>query len=188
MAESAHTLRSLALWPRILHPEDMPEPSRPQIARPALDPTDLALLAELERNGRLTNAALAERVGIAESTCSQRLRALRDSGTIRRFTTEIDPEALGLGIQAVITVRLASHGREQVRAFQSRLRDIPNVVRIFHVAGADDYLLHVAVSSATALRDLVLEHLQGHPGVRHTETQLVFEVIDGAGLLPRAEP
>ena len=50
---------------------------------------------------------------------------------------------------------------------------------------ADDYLLHVAVESAAALRDLVLEHLQVHPGVRHTETQLVFEVIDGAGLLPR---
>ncbi len=59
-------------------------------------------------------------------------------------------------------------------------------MRIFHVAGADDYLLHVAVESAAALRDLVLEHLQVHPGVRHTETQLIFEVIDGAGILPRA--
>ena len=162
----------------------MSEPLRPQIARPALDAVDLALLAALESNGRLTNAALAERVGIAESTCSQRLRSLRASGAIRRFTAELDPGALGLGIQAVITVRLASHGRDQVQAFQARLRDIPNVIRIFHVAGADDYLLHVAVDSAAALRDLVLEHLQAHPGVRHTETQLVFEVIDGAGLLP----
>lgn len=166
-----------------------PAPQKPQradTARPAaLDAVDLALLAELDANGRLTNAALAERVGIAESTCSQRLRALRESGVIRRFRAEIDPAALGLGLEAVITVRLASHSRDQVQAFQSRLRDIPNVVRIFHVAGADDYLLHVAVASAAELRDLVLEHLQVHPGVRHTETQLVFEVIDGAGLLPR---
>ncbi len=170
-----------------LHDGGMDAPPAPKFPRAApLDAIDLAMLAELDANGRLTNAALAERVGVAESTCSQRLRALRESGVIRRFRAEIDPAALGLGIEAVITVRLASHSRDQVQAFQSRLRDIPSVVRIFHVAGADDYLLHVAVESAAALRDLVLEHLQVHPGVRHTETQLIFEVIDGAGLLPRA--
>lgn len=172
---------------QILHTSTMPDRDAPKNPRAAaLDTIDLAMLAELDANGRLTNAALAARVGIAESTCSQRLRTLRESGVIRRFRAEIDPSALGLGIEAVITVRLASHSRDQVQAFQSRLRDIPNVVRIFHVAGADDYLLHVAVESAATLRDLVLEHLQVHPGVRHTETQLVFEVIDGAGLLPRA--
>jgi DNA-binding Lrp family transcriptional regulator len=160
-------------------------PIRQAVRSPVLDDVDLALLAELIDNGRLTNAALAERVGIAESTCSQRLRALRSTGAIRRFHAEVDPAALGLALEAVITVRLANHSHDQVHAFQERLRSIPNVIRIFHVAGADDYLLHVAVESAAALRDLVLEHIQVHPGVRHTETQLVFEVIDGAGLLPR---
>jgi DNA-binding Lrp family transcriptional regulator len=182
----------MAIFPQILHPYPVSDSTSPQnqqvSARPmakSLDPVDLAMLAELDANGRLTNAALAERVGIAESTCSQRLRLLRESGVIRRFRAEIDPASLGLGLEAVITVRLASHSRDQVTAFHSRLRDIPHVIRIFHVAGADDYLLHVAVESAAALRDLVLEHLQVHPGVRHTETQLVFEVIDGAGLLPQ---
>ncbi len=158
----------------------------PQIARPlALDAIDLALLAELEANARLTNAALAARAGIAESTCTQRLRALRAGGAIRRFRADVDPAALGLTMQAVIKVRLASHSRDQVHAFRELLPSIPNVLTIFHLAGADDYLLHVAVDSAVALRDLVLEHITVHPGVRHTETQLVFEVIDGAGLLPR---
>ncbi len=157
----------------------------PQIARPApLDAIDLTLLAELESNARLTNAALAARAGIAESTCTQRLRALRAGGAIRRFRTDVDPAALGLTMQAVIKVRLASHSRDQVHAFRELLPRIPNVLTIFHLAGADDYLLHVAVDSAIALRDLVLEHITVHPGVRHTETQLVFEVIDGAGLLP----
>lgn len=158
----------------------------PQIARPlVLDAVDLALLAELESNARLTNAALAARAGIAESTCTQRLRALRAGGAIRRFRADVDPAALGLSMQAVIKVRLASHSRDQVLAFRELLPSIPNVLTIFHLAGADDYLLHVAVDSAVALRDLVLEHITVHPGVRHTETQLVFEVIDGAGLLPR---
>ncbi|WP_168915857.1 Lrp/AsnC family transcriptional regulator [Microcella flavibacter] len=158
----------------------------PQIARPTpLDAVDMVLLAELESNARLTNAALAARAGIAESTCTQRLRALRAGGAIRRFRADVDPAALGLTMQAVIKVRLASHSRDQVHAFRELLPSIPNVLTIFHLAGADDYLLHVAVDSAVALRDLVLEHITVHPGVRHTETQLVFEVIDGAGLLPR---
>lgn len=151
-----------------------------------LDRTDLRLLAELVENGRLTNAALAARVGIAESTCSQRVRALRESGVVRRFTADVDPAALGLGIQAVVKVRLATHGRDHVLAFQSHVQQIPGVLTIFHVAGEDDYLLHVAVESAAGLRDLVLEHLNVHPIVRHTETQLVFEVLRGSGILPSA--
>ncbi len=160
-----------------------------QNARPAsLDSIDLAMLAELERNGRLTNAALAARVGIAESTCTQRLRSLRDRGVIRRFRAEIDAAALGLTLQALITVRLGTHGREQVRGFEQRVRTLPNVLTAFHVAGADDYLLHVAVASAGALRELVLEHLTTHPHVRHVETQLVFEVIEGPGVVAGSQP
>lgn len=160
----------------------VPAPKKPRPS--SLDRTDLAILAELSENGRLTNAALASRVGIAESTCVQRVRALREAGVITRFTAQVDPEALGLGIQAVIKVRLGSHNRNHVNSFHATLADIPGALTIFHVAGEDDYLVHVAVESAAALRDLVLEHITVHPAVRHTETQLVFEVIPGAGLLP----
>ncbi|MDO9590917.1 MAG: Lrp/AsnC family transcriptional regulator [Microcella sp.] len=167
----------------------MPDSLPAQIARPAsLDAVDLSMLAELERNGRLTNAALAARVGIAESTCTQRLRSLRDRGVIRGFRADIDPASLGLTLQALITVRLGTHGREQVRGFEATARSLPNVLTTFHVAGADDYLLHVAVSSASALRELVLEHLTTHPHVRHVETQLVFEVLEGAGMIAPLTP
>ncbi len=172
----------------MLHAGGMLDASSPQNPQPAsLDAIDLMLLTELERNGRLTNAALAARAGIAESTCTQRLRSLRDRGVIRGFRADIDPAALGLSLQALITVRLGTHGREQVRAFEQRARTLPNVITAFHVAGADDYLLHVAVPSASALRELVLEHLTTHPHVRHVETQLVFEVIEGLGMLPRSD-
>ena len=84
----------------------------------------------------------------------------------------------------MIKVRLGSHSRDHVHSFHATLKDIPHALTIFHVAGEDDYLVHVAVESAAALRDLVLEHITVHPVVRHTETQLVFEVMPGAGLLP----
>ena len=148
-----------------------------------LDGTDLAILSELSINGRITNAALAARVGIAESTCIQRVRALRAADVLTGFHAQVDLTALGFPLQAVIKVRLVSHNREDVRSFHSRLDTIPGVLTAFHVGGEDDYLLHVAVESPEALRDLVLEHVNVHPGVRHTETQLVFEVVRGRGVL-----
>lgn len=161
----------------------MTPPPSPNDLHPTLDAIDRRLLIALDQNARLTNAALAQAAGIAESTCTQRLRALRDRGVVRGFHADIDPTAVGKPMQAVIKVRLGSHDRDGVLAFHDRLRRIPGVIRIFHVAGADDYLLHVAVDSAESLRDLVLEHITQHPGVVHTETQLIFEVMDGPGVL-----
>lgn len=169
----------------------MPSASEPKDPRPgpaALDGTDRLILAELAADGRLTNAALAARAGIAESTCIHRVRALRQSGVITGFRARVDLAALGLPLQAVIKVRLGSHNREHVHSFHATLSGIPGVLTAFHVAGEDDYLLHVAVKSPEALRDLVLEHITVHPAVRHTETNLVFEVLDGSGVLPAPRP
>ncbi|HET8969579.1 MAG TPA: Lrp/AsnC family transcriptional regulator [Candidatus Nanopelagicales bacterium] len=156
-------------------------PKKPQPA--GLDQVDLAILAELIADGRITNAALARRVGTAESTCIHRVRALRDAGVIEGFAARLRLDSLGLPLQAVIKVRLGSHNREQVLSFHATLPAIPGVLTAFHVAGEDDYLLHVAVVSPAALRDLVLEHITIHPAVRHTETHLVFEVLAGPGPL-----
>lgn len=165
----------------------MAAPAAPRIPPPAptipLDGTDLAILSELLADGRLTNAMLAARVGVAESTCIHRVRRLRQAGVIAGFHARLDLALLGYPLQAVIKVRLGSHNREHVHSFHQTLRSIPGVITAFHVAGEDDYLLHVAVVSPEALRDLVLEHVTVHPAVRHTETHLVFEVLQGRGVL-----
>lgn len=166
----------------------MQNPRRPtSVARddePAgLDAIDRALVAELVRDGRITNAALAARVGIAESTCLARVRALRESGVITGIHARVDPAALGLPIQAIIRVRLTSHLPDHVLRFHRALRDIPGLITAFHTAGADDYLLHVAVTSPAALRALILEHITVQPGVSHTETQLLFDVVAADGMV-----
>jgi DNA-binding Lrp family transcriptional regulator len=161
-------------------------PRRSRNPQVPLDGTDLAILAELVADGRITNTALAARVGVAESTCTYRVRALRESGVLAGVHANLDLPALGLALQAVIKVRLSSHDRDHVLGFHGVLRHIPTVLTAFHVAGEDDYLLHVAAASPEALRDLVLDHVTVHPAVRHAETHLVFEVIPGAGVLPPA--
>lgn len=147
------------------------------------DETDLAILRLLAADARLTNKAVAHRLGLAESTCAYRLRALREAGVIEGSSLQLDLAALGYPIEAIIKVRLGSHSERHVQELYDALITVPGVLRVFHVAGADDFHLHVAVADAQALRDLVLHHVTVHRVVRQTETQLVFASHAGVGVL-----
>ena len=149
----------------------------------SLDAFDRAILAALVEDGRMTNAALAARVGLAESTCAYRVRALRESGVISSINARIDLAAIGRPIQAVVQVHLSSHSRVHIDELFDRLVEIPGALSVVHVAGDNDFHLHLAVASPERLRDLILEHITSHPAVTKTETQLVFEVRRGAGAL-----
>ncbi|MFB7249430.1 Lrp/AsnC family transcriptional regulator [Microbacterium sp. NPDC056234] len=150
---------------------------------PVLDELDLQILAVLGERADITNKALSAQLGLAESTCAHRVRSLRTRGIIRDTRIRLDEAALGYPLQAMIKVRLANHTGAKVTALFDALVAIPRVLQVFHVAGVDDFLVHVAVQDAAALRDIVLEHITVHPVVRGTETQLVFELRDGRGLL-----
>src|SRR5580704_9403654 len=135
----------------------------------------------MPKNPRMPAAGLDD-IDLAESTSIKHLRALRASGIITGFTAQLNLAALGFPIQAVIKVRMSSHNRDRVLQFHTALTKIPGVLTAFHVAGEDDYLVHVAVASPEELRDLVLNHIIVHRGIGHTETQLVFSVLPGAGV------
>jgi DNA-binding Lrp family transcriptional regulator len=145
-----------------------------------LDETDRAILRTLANDGRLPNNALAERVGIAPSTCLGRVRALQDRGVIRGFYADIDPGALGTTLQAVIAVRLQAHARARIAAFSARIAALPGVLNLFFLAGADDFLIHVAARGTEGLRDFVVVNLSENPDVASTETNLIFEHVRGA--------
>ena len=146
-----------------------------------LDRTDRALLRALTANARASGASLASTLGIAESTVSLRLRRLQTSGVIRRYRVDLNPIALGATVQALIAIRLVKHAREEIEAFRRAAPSLPGVLSLFHMAGADDFLLHVIARDAAELREFVLAHLTGHPAVAHTETNLIFEHADGDG-------
>lgn len=149
----------------------------------SLDDVDRRILRQLHDDPELTNKALAGRLGLAESTCAYRIRALRDAGVITGRRLGLDLRALGFPLQAVVKVRLGSHDQAHVTALYAALTAAPGVLQALHVAGTDDFHLHVAVADAEALRDFVLQYVTVHRVVRQTETQLVFEVRDGAGVL-----
>jgi DNA-binding Lrp family transcriptional regulator len=149
----------------------------PNIVRAALDDIDRRLLRELAADARMPNNALAERAGIAPSTCLGRVRALRESGVIRGYHADIDPTALGRPIQAMIAVRLQSHARGHIPAFMAKIAKLPEVLNVFFLGGADDFHVHIAATSTDNLRDFVVVNLSGDPDVALTETNLIFEHI-----------
>lgn len=150
-----------------------------------VDELDLRILGTLIDDPQASIKDVALTLGVPASTCAFRLRTLRSRGVITGSRLEIDPAAVGAPVQAMIRVRLGNHSRDGVEALFNALAATSGVLQVFHIAGADDFLVHVAVADAAALRDIVLERITVHEIVRATETQLVFELREGAGVLPR---
>lgn len=139
-----------------------------------LDRTDFAILRLLRKNARLPNKDLAARIGVAPSTALERVRRLREAGVLQGFHAEVAPAAIGIGLQAMVAVRLARHSRPQVEAFHAHLLALPEVLSLYHVAGADDFLVHVGVRDSDHLRDFAMAALTSREEVAHIETHLIF--------------
>jgi len=156
--------------------------------KPPLDQIDLAIVENLQKNARLSNKELANQVNLSPSSCLERVRRLIAAGVFRGFHADVDPEALGLGLQAMITVRLQRHSRRQVIAFRSHLLALPEVLAVYHVGGSYDFVVHVAVRDSNHLRDLALDAFTTRPEVGQMETHFIFEYTSSTKLsVPREE-
>lgn len=142
-----------------------------------LDRIDHAILAELAKNARITNKDLALLVGLSASRTLERVRSLRQRGVIRGYHADIDPIALGIGIEALVAVRLRQHSRDLVGAFRAHALSLPETLAVFHVAGENDFVIHVATRDTEHLRDFALDAFTTRPEVAHLETTLIFEAI-----------
>ncbi|OBB56311.1 AsnC family transcriptional regulator [Mycobacterium sp. 852013-51886_SCH5428379] len=156
----------------------------PKDVRPAdIDDVDRRILTALHDDARISNSALADAVGIAPSTCHGRVRRLQELGVIRGFYTDIDPAAIGLTMQAMISVTLQSHARGKIRNFIQQMRRKPQVMDVYFLAGSDDFILHVAARDTEDLRAFVVENLNADADVAGTQTSLIFEHLRGASPL-----
>jgi DNA-binding Lrp family transcriptional regulator len=148
-----------------------------------IDDVDRRILNALHDDARIPNSVLADMVGIAPSTCHGRLRRLQDIGVIRGFFTDVDPAAIGRPLQAMISVSLQSKARGRIRHFIREIRKLPQVIDVYFLAGADDFILHVAARDTEDLRAFVVENLNADPDVAGTQTSLIFEHLRGGAPL-----
>jgi DNA-binding Lrp family transcriptional regulator len=142
-----------------------------------MDELDSALVRLLQQDGRRSNRDLARELGIAPSTCLERVRSLRERGVLRGFHAEVDLQALGRGVQAMIAVTIRPPTRKVIDAFRDFVEAMPEVVSVFIVAGADDFLLHVAVRDVAHLNSVVLDKLTQRPELSDVRTSVVYEHV-----------
>lgn len=148
-----------------------------------LDRIDFGILDALQNNARLSNKELAGEVGLAPSSCLERVRRLRERGALRGFHAAVDPTQLGIGLQALVSVRIRQHSREWIDQFHAHVLSLPETSNVYHLAGANDFLVHVLVRDSNHLRDLALDSFTSRPEVEHMETALIFS-HDSKRVLP----
>ena len=149
-----------------------------------LDGFDCRLLAALQADGRLSNIALAERVGLSPSQCARRRARLEMGGLIVGYHATVDTARLGLPVVAFVQVTLDRHSPDTARAFRDLVARTPSILQAYAVTGDADYLLRVAVSDLTALSTLVNELLFRHPSVTRVRSLLSLEELKDGGALP----
>ena len=140
-----------------------------------LDRIDREILDQLQKDIRSTNRAIARAVGLSDSACLERVRRLWDLGVLRGARADVDPVALGIGIHAMVAVRLHRHTRGAVDAFREAALDRPEVVALHHTTGANDFMLEVVARDVDHLRDFTLDALTTLRDVVHLETSVIFE-------------
>ena len=150
----------------------------------ALDATDRRMLRALQREGRISVVALAERVGLSPTPCQRRLKRLEDSGVIARYAAVVDPARVGLPLQAFVQVSLSSHAEDTVEAFHAALAARPEVLACYAVSGEMDYLLHVVASDFEAYAAFALRALLRMPGVKDTKSNFVLNALKPPGEVP----
>ncbi|MDI6023318.1 Lrp/AsnC family transcriptional regulator [Leucobacter sp. UT-8R-CII-1-4] len=139
-----------------------------------LDDVDRQIIGQLQLNGRMTNAELAERVGIAPSTCVARVRSLVSRKIITGFTAAVNPAVMGMTLQVLVSVTIRSGARQRIAEFSDELRALPEVLQLFFLGGVEDFIIHLAARDSDHVRDFVMEHLSAHPAVSSTRTSIMF--------------
>lgn len=142
-----------------------------------IDRIDRRILRELMRDGRLTVTALAERVGLSKSPCQVRLQRLLARGTIRGFRAVVDPAALDREHVAFVEVKLKDTSEAALRAFNTRVRDVPEIEQCHMIAGAFDYLLKVRTTDIREYRAVLGEVISTLPHVESTSTHVSMEAV-----------
>ncbi|MGP6085851.1 Lrp/AsnC family transcriptional regulator [Antarctobacter jejuensis] len=152
--------------------------------RTSLDATDSALLDAVQRDGQATAQNLGEALNLSPSQAGRRRQRLEDAGIIRGYSARLDPEKLGLDVQAFVQVQLARHGAEEGREFARLLRTRREIVSAWTMTGEADYLLRIYCPDLPALNRLIQEVLLAHPVVARVHSQIVMDQPKADAPLP----
>jgi DNA-binding Lrp family transcriptional regulator len=142
-----------------------------------VDSLDLAIIDELQRDGRLTNLELAQRVGLTAAPCLRRVRRLEADGIITGYAALVDPAPLGRGFEVIVNADLVGKDLSLVTAFEERLAAMDEVVELRRMFGLPDYLIRVRTADLEAYEEWLTTRLLGDPAIARVDSRMTMKVL-----------
>lgn len=146
-----------------------------------MDRVDRQIIAELQRDGRLSNVELADRIGLTPAPCLRRVRRLETDGVILGYGALINPEAIGRGFEVLVNVDLTRKDRATFEAFETAVAALDEVIEVRRMFGLPDYLLRVATASIESYETFVSTRLGDMPGVDKLDSHITMKLIKSPG-------
>ena len=143
----------------------------------SLKPVDHRILDALQGDGRMTNQALSDAVGMATSPCWRRVRQLEDTGVITGYRADLSRQKLGLGVLAFVRVKIDSHNAEEAEEFSQSVMRLKEVVACYSVAGDADFLLQVVSTDLDSYAEFAMTIIRRLPGIKEMQTTFVLKEI-----------
>ncbi|MFI0451159.1 Lrp/AsnC family transcriptional regulator [Actinomadura sp. 6N118] len=153
-----------------------------------MDELDTEIVRLLQTDARQSNRELARRLGIAPSTCLERVRSLTRRGVIRGYHADIDLAALNRGVQALVSIQVRPLNRSVINTFKEFASGLPEVISVFVVAGGDDFLLHVGVRDLDHLHSFLLDRLSKRKEIAGFRTSVIFQQVSNPVLSRLDDP
>jgi Lrp/AsnC family transcriptional regulator, leucine-responsive regulatory protein len=148
------------------------------------DRYDGRILSALQRDGRLSVVDLAESIGLSPTPCARRIKALEAGGVIEGYAALLNPARIGLGVLAIVQVKLTEHTDETVARFEKEILRMDEVTKCFAMTGSYDFILEVYGRDLDALSNVVLKKLIRVPNVRDLQSSVVLETIKRTARIP----
>ena len=142
-----------------------------------MDKLDRAIVAELQRDGRLTNLDLASRVGLTPAPCLRRVRRLEEDGVITGYTAVIDQDSIGRGFEVIIHADLVAKDLATVEAFEDRVAAMSEVAELRRMFGIPDYVIRVQVADLAAYEHWLTTQLMGDPAIARVDSRITMKTI-----------
>ncbi|MEM6413151.1 MAG: Lrp/AsnC family transcriptional regulator [Pseudomonadota bacterium] len=152
-----------------------------------LDAIDRKMLLHLQDNARITNADLADKVGLSPTPCLRRLRRLEKDNIIKGYHAELNREVLGVNVNALILVKLAREEEAIMKEFEAAILERPEIVECSLVTGKFDYFLRVVVATLPAYEAFLSEGVLRMPNVLNVESNFVLREVENRKILPLSE-
>ena len=150
----------------------------------SIDSLDRKILDALQADGRASNVELSARVHLSAPQCFRRVRALEERGVIRSYRAEVQPEALGLGVMAYVSLNIDGGQFGRVREIEASIRDFPQILECHTVSGDYDYLLKVVALDLKSLRQILTDRLMQVPGGDDVRSMICMEEVKARSPLP----